>query len=296
MLTTATFAAVTQHPHHFDSGAVVGGSKMLALRGRLLLLQAPSASVRPLGKSGACWRSLSSFSDSLDRSTDAAIGADVAPSEAYKVLAARGEIAHDRAQWLVARKFLDKLHGRLDGYALPHLPDEGVSTSGGGFPSEEQTTTPSSAAAPPVEAPPARIMVPRGLYVHGSVGTGKSMLMDLFFRGAKVERKRRVHFNKFMLEVHARLQRLKAAQLRAFGRQRNIDLDPRKDAISLVADEIADESHLLCFDEFQVTDVADALIMRKLFGVFFRRGVVVVATSNTSPNVRPIKEERELCG
>lgn len=264
---------------------------MRGLRCRLPLVRASVVHARQLSRSGACWRSLSDFSGALDRSTDRETDAQVAaeaPSEAYKVLVARGELAHDRAQWLVARKFLDKLHGRLDGYALPQLPEEGATNSEHAV-NDKDPEPPT--AVQPAEAPPVSVMVPRGLYVHGSVGTGKSMLMDLFFRGANVERKRRVHFNKFMLEVHARLQRLKAAQLRAFGRQRNIDLDPRKDAISLVADEIADESHLLCFDEFQVTDVADALIMRKLFGVFFRRGVVVVATSNTPPSVRFVDEE-----
>lgn len=239
-------------------------------------------------RSGGSGRALSAFSEPLERSAgpEARLEARDSPSEAYKALVESGELALDRAQWLVARKFLDKLHARVDGYALPHLPDPEEEASGDdkqSKPSQEETL---KLVKPSQEERPRPVLVPRGLYVHGSVGTGKSMLMDLFFRGANVERKRRVHFNKFMLEVHARLQRLKARQLEQYGRQRNIDLDPRKDAISLVADEIADESHLLCFDEFQVTDVADALIMRKLFGVFFRRGVVVVATSNTPPSVR----------
>ncbi|OWY93477.1 Lactation elevated protein 1 [Phytophthora megakarya] len=125
-------------------------------------------------------------------------------------------------------------------------------------------------------------MVPRGLYVHGGVGTGKSMLLDLFYREAKVHRKRRVHFNEFMLEVQTRLNQEKKRQLALYGRQRHIVLDESRDVVVQVAHAIADESHLLCFDEFQVTGVADALIMRKLFGVFLR-GVVMVATSNTPP-------------
>ncbi|GLD97473.1 hypothetical protein PINS_up006157 [Pythium insidiosum] len=107
--------------------------------------------------------------------------------------------------------------------------------------------------------------------------------MDLFFEHAPVPRKRRVHFNKFMLDVHQRLQRVKTQQLATFGRERNINLDPRRDAISLVATELVEQHHLLCFDEFQVTDIADAMILRKLFGVFFGRGGVMVATSNTAP-------------
>lgn len=196
------------------------------------------------------------------------------PSEAYRALVAGGDLAHDRAQWLVLRQFLDRLHTKLEGYTLPSFESPPVSSND----DNDGDTKP--------EEPVKPVLVPRGLYVHGSVGTGKSMLMDLFFRRAPLQRKRRVHFNKFMLEVHERLARIKKQQLAEFGRQRNLDLDPRKDAIALVALDIAEESHLLCFDEFQVTDVADALIMRKLFGVFFDRGVVVVATSNTPPTVR----------
>ncbi|RLN96983.1 hypothetical protein BBJ28_00023440, partial [Nothophytophthora sp. Chile5] len=198
--------------------------------------------------------------------------ADLKPSAAYEALAARGELTRDASQAIVARRYLDKLHARLDGYALPVFTHE----------TERADSKDKEAEKEPTE--PQAVLVPRGLYVHGSVGTGKSMLMDMFFRGARVSRKRRVHFNKFMLEVHARLAQEKRQQLARYGRQRHIVLgDASRDAIALVADAIADESHLLCFDEFQVTDIADALIMRKLFGVFFARGVVVVATSNTPP-------------
>jgi cell division protein ZapE len=116
---------------------------------------------------------------------------------------------------------------------------------------------------------------PRGLYVHGEVGRGKTMLMDLFFQHSSVGHKRRAHFHEFMAEVHERI----------YGYRQNIARGEivDGDVIALTAASIFDEAWLLCFDEFHVTDIADAMILGRLFSKLFDLGTVVVATSNVAP-------------
>ena len=173
------------------------------------------------------------------------------PLHSYRALRAEGAIKDDPQQALAIEK-LQSLHHALKGYQ----PASGM----GGWKDR-------------LGLGRRKVEPPQGLYLYGPVGRGKSMVMDLFFEHAPVDNKRRVHFHAFMAEVHDRLHAWRQA---AKGQ--------KEDPLPEVAAEIAEEAWLLCFDEFVVINIADAMILGRLFETLFKLGVVVVATSNFEPD------------
>jgi cell division protein ZapE len=172
------------------------------------------------------------------------------PLSTYRALQRGGQLFHDAAQELAAEK-LQSLHNALKNY----------------HPGGNATWRERLGLARRREE-----QAPQGLYIYGGVGRGKSMLMDLFFQTAPVEKKRRVHFHAFMQEVHDTLHRWRQEK------PKQVDLLPA------LADQLAEDAWLLCFDEFHVTNIADAMILGRLFTALFDLGVVVVATSNWDPD------------
>ena len=138
------------------------------------------------------------------------------------------------------------------------------------------------------EQPPPSITipVPRGFYIHGNVGTGKSMLLNNFYNTAPAitsNKKLRIHFHSLLQEIHKRIHDCNKELLLTHGRKFHVDTSKRNNPIIQVASQFSEEVTLLCIDEFQVTDIADAMILTQFFNELWRCGVVVVATSNRHP-------------
>ena len=168
----------------------------------------------------------------------------------YRQLVAKGELAQDKSQELAIAQ-------------LKMVRDELIDTKFAGVSKNLLSRLLSVGRESSLENKK------KGLYLFGGVGTGKSMMMDLFYESVDTSRKRRVHFHAFMYEFHENMKKVR--------------LTRRKDPVSFICKEILKEINLLCFDEFQIIDITDAMIVGRLFQELFAGGITVISTSNFHP-------------
>jgi len=172
----------------------------------------------------------------------------MSPLERYLVDQTQNGFIHDRAQKVIIER-LNDLHEKLQSTAIEVVEKKGI------FSKFIKTKRPAKQA-------------PKGLYLWGGVGQGKTYLMDIFYDSLPFKEKQRTHFHRFMQGVHQQLATIK-----------NVE-----DPLQVVADKIASESRVLCFDEFFVSDITDAMLLGRLFEALFKRGICLVATSNIEPD------------
>jgi len=177
------------------------------------------------------------------------------PTSAYQTLVADGDLRPDLAQHFTMGR-LQALHEELGLYGQQMGQSGWMARLGFGGRKRD---------------------VPKGIYMWGGVGRGKTMLMDLFYDHSNVEQRKHVHFHAFMQEVHRRLHSFREAQKAG-------KVPASSDPIEALSKVIIGQAWLLCFDEFHVTDIGDAMILGRLFEALFAQGVVVVATSNRHPS------------
>ena len=215
-------------------------------------------------------------------------------ADVYERRVGDGHLQFDPLQKVAISK-LDKLQSALDNYNhcefLAKLQENERSIDS----KRRDTSRPSALSADASEistsstdvaaTPLHEMRSPRGFYIHGPVGSGKSLLLDLFHKNSPVSscKKRRLHFHAFLQDIHKRIHELNKKILDEHGRSFHVDTSASRNPILLVAQDVSSEITLLFLDEFQVTDVADAMILKQFFDELWRRGVVVIATSNRPP-------------